>query len=46
MTDICKVEANCAQLATQIKGQGAPVVFLHAAVCDKRMWRHQVDTGR
>lgn len=22
---------------------GDPVVFLHAAVCDKRMWRHQVD---
>lgn len=43
MAEISKVQANGAWLATQIKGQGTPVVFLHAAVCDKRMWRHQVD---
>lgn len=43
MTEICKVQANGAWLATQIKGQCTPVVFLHAAVCDKRMWHHQVD---
>ena len=30
-------------LAAQIVGSGEPVVFLHAAVCDSRMWAAQLD---
>lgn len=32
-----------ARLATNIVGDGQPVVFLHAAVFDRTMWRAQVD---
>ncbi|OCZ65119.1 alpha/beta hydrolase [Achromobacter xylosoxidans] len=32
-----------AVLAAQAVGDGIPVVFLHAAVCDRRMWRAQLD---
>lgn len=32
-----------AVLAAQVVGQGHPVVFLHANVCDSRMWRAQLD---
>jgi len=30
-------------LAATVVGHGDPVVFLHAAVCDSRMWRAQLD---
>lgn len=30
-------------LAGIAAGEGLPVVFLHAGVCDKRMWQHQID---
>ncbi len=30
-------------LATEVVGRGNPVVFLHANVCDRRMWRAQLD---
>lgn len=30
-------------LAAEVIGSGHPVVFLHAAVCDSRMWRAQLD---
>ncbi|WP_316189660.1 alpha/beta hydrolase [Bradyrhizobium sp. SZCCHNS1054] len=32
-----------ARLATDVVGHGQPVVFLHAAVFDRMMWRAQVD---
>jgi pimeloyl-ACP methyl ester carboxylesterase len=32
-----------ARLAAKVVGHGDPVVFLHAAVCDSRMWRAQLD---
>lgn len=30
-------------LAAEVVGSGEPVVFLHANVCDSRMWRMQLD---
>lgn len=30
-------------LAVEVAGNGDPVVFLHAGVCDRRMWRAQLD---
>lgn len=30
-------------LAAEVVGSGDPVVFLHAGVCDRRMWRAQLD---
>jgi pimeloyl-ACP methyl ester carboxylesterase len=30
-------------LAAEAVGTGDPVVFLHANVCDRRMWRAQLD---
>jgi pimeloyl-ACP methyl ester carboxylesterase len=38
-----QVTSGCATLAVDVQGSGAPVVFLHAGVCDRRMWRAQVD---
>lgn len=32
-------------LAADVIGSGDPVVFLHAAVCDSRMWRAQLDAA-
>ncbi|MCK1733277.1 alpha/beta fold hydrolase [Bradyrhizobium sp. 138] len=32
-----------ASLATDVAGEGTAVVFLHANVCDRRMWRAQFD---
>ncbi|CAL77870.1 putative Hydrolase, alpha/beta fold family [Bradyrhizobium sp. ORS 278] len=32
-----------ARLAAEVKGRGEPVIFLHAAVFDRAMWRAQVD---
>ena len=36
------VEAGRAKLAGRQLGEGLPVVFLHAGVCDKRMWAEQM----
>lgn len=36
------VEVGQARLAGRQLGGGLPVVFLHAGVCDKRMWREQM----
>lgn len=36
------VEAGRARLAGWQLGEGLPVVFLHAGVCDKRMWAEQM----
>lgn len=36
------VDVGRARLAGRQLGEGLPVVFLHAGVCDKRMWREQM----
>jgi pimeloyl-ACP methyl ester carboxylesterase len=38
-----KIASGQARLAVNVVGDGDPVVFLHAAVCDSRMWRAQLD---
>jgi len=38
-----KVVSGAATLAAEIVGSGPAVVFLHANVCDRRMWRTQLD---
>jgi pimeloyl-ACP methyl ester carboxylesterase len=38
-----RIVSGRAQLAADVFGDGDPVVFLHAAACDKRMWRDQLD---
>ncbi|MCW0232610.1 MAG: alpha/beta hydrolase [Ferrovibrio sp.] len=38
-----QVTSGRARLATFVAGSGAPVVFLHAAVCDSRMWQGQIE---
>src|SRR2546428_9628089 len=37
-----QITSGQARLAAQVVGDGDPVVFLHAAVCDSRMWRAQL----
>ncbi|MDA9543541.1 alpha/beta hydrolase [Bradyrhizobium sp. CCBAU 45321] len=37
------VASGRASLATEVAGDGPAVVFLHANVCDRRMWRAQCD---
>jgi pimeloyl-ACP methyl ester carboxylesterase len=37
------IEAGRAMLAADVVGRGDPVVFLHAGVCDRRMWRDQFE---
>lgn len=36
------VQVNGANLSALQMGEGLPVVFLHAGVCDKRMWESQM----
>jgi pimeloyl-ACP methyl ester carboxylesterase len=36
------VQSGAAELAADVVGAGAPVVFLHAGVADRRMWRDQL----
>jgi pimeloyl-ACP methyl ester carboxylesterase len=38
-----RIACGRATLAAEVVGSGAPVVFLHAGVCDSRMWRAQLD---
>jgi pimeloyl-ACP methyl ester carboxylesterase len=38
-----QIASGQARLAAMVVGDGDPVVFLHAAVCDSRMWRAQLD---
>ncbi|QDO97416.1 alpha/beta hydrolase [Ferrovibrio terrae] len=40
-----KIASGRATLAAEVSGSGSPVVFLHAAVCDSRMWRAQLDAA-
>jgi pimeloyl-ACP methyl ester carboxylesterase len=37
------VASGAAELAIDAAGDGMPVVFLHAGVADRRMWRQQLD---
>lgn len=37
-----QVTSGRAKLAVEVLGSGDPVVFLHAAVCDSRMWQAQM----
>ncbi len=43
MSSLLRVPSGQADLAAHVAGDGDPVVFLHAAICDHRMWRAQVD---
>jgi len=43
MSSICHIASGRAELAAEVVGSGTPVVFLHANVCDRRMWRAQLD---
>ncbi len=40
---ITSVASGLAQLAVEFVGTGTPVVFLHAGVADRRMWREQLE---
>jgi pimeloyl-ACP methyl ester carboxylesterase len=37
------IASGRARLATEVVGGGTAIVFLHANVCDRRMWRAQLD---
>jgi pimeloyl-ACP methyl ester carboxylesterase len=37
-----QIVSGRASLAVDVAGVGDPIVFLHAGVCDRRMWREQV----
>jgi len=43
MSSNLQIVSGQARLAATVVGHGDPVVFLHAAVCDSRMWRAQLD---
>jgi pimeloyl-ACP methyl ester carboxylesterase len=43
MQCIRSIASGRAELATEVVGSGTPIVFLHANVCDRRMWRAQLD---
>ncbi|MCY1228723.1 2-hydroxy-6-oxononadienedioate/2-hydroxy-6-oxononatrienedioate hydrolase [compost metagenome] len=43
MNSFPKAVSGSATLAAEIVGSGPAVVFLHANVCDRRMWRAQLD---
>ena len=38
-----RIASGRATLAAEMVGSGDPVVFLHASICDRRMWRAQLD---
>lgn len=42
MTSSHRVNRGRAILAADVVGRGDPVVFLHAAICDRRMWHGQL----
>lgn len=43
MSSLHRVESGTATLIAETSGEGNPVVFLHAAVTDRRMWRAEMD---
>ena len=42
MSSYHQVVSGRARLAANVVGSGVPIVFLHAGVCDRRMWRAQL----
>jgi len=44
MSLIRHIVSGRATLAAEVVGSGTPVVFLHSNVCDRRMWRPQLDS--
>ncbi len=42
MTEAVSIESQGSQLMVYTRGAGTPLVFLHAAVCDSRMWARQM----
>jgi pimeloyl-ACP methyl ester carboxylesterase len=44
MHSIRYIASGRAELATEVIGNKTAVVFLHANVCDRRMWRAQLDS--
>jgi len=43
VSSLYQIASGRALLAAEVVGSGAPVVFLHAGVADRRMWRAQLD---
>jgi pimeloyl-ACP methyl ester carboxylesterase len=43
MSSSHRIASGRATLVAEVVGSGDPIVFLHAAVCDSRMWRAQLD---
>jgi pimeloyl-ACP methyl ester carboxylesterase len=43
MSSTVRIPSGSAVLAAEVVGSGDPVVFLHARVADRRMWRAQLD---
>jgi len=43
MNPIRHIASGRATLAAEVVGSGTPVVLLHSNVCDRRMWRPQMD---
>jgi len=40
--DPLRVAADGAELAVEVRGEGAPIVFIHGFPFDRTMWRHQL----
>lgn len=45
MNSFRQIQAGRATLAAEVMGTGDPVIFLHAAICDRRMWRAQMEVA-
>lgn len=43
MAETFDIVSGRARLAAEAAGEGTPVVLLHAGVCDRRMWRSQLE---
>ncbi|MGV2909788.1 hypothetical protein [Achromobacter sp. AGC25] len=43
MNSFRQIQAGRAMLAAEVMGRGDPVIFLHPAICDRRMWRAQME---
>ncbi|MGL4575540.1 MAG: alpha/beta fold hydrolase [Burkholderiaceae bacterium] len=39
-----QIKSGAAMLAVEVTGNGDPIVFLHAGVCDMRMWSTQLNS--
>lgn len=45
MNATLRVASGSASIAAEVAGSGPPVVFLHANICDKRMWLAQLEAS-